>query len=338
MEQHKHTHIKEMLLRYYNENLNSEEEKEVKEWINASEENKKTAQRIFTLSLAIDTRRMRGIVNTEKSLRQIKGRMIVQKQEFNWWEWTKRIAVILFIPLVSLLILQHYQKSPEQLAHMIEIRTNPGMVTKLTLPDGTFVSLNSESTLKYPSHFTEETREVQLSGEAYFEVTKDPTHRFVVSTSHQSQIEVLGTHFNVEAYDKDNFVATTLTEGKINFTYQKSGKRHILLESGHKLIYNNTTKKVSMYQTTGISEVSWKDGKIVFKDTPLNEALRILEKSFNVKFIIKNQQFNKDSFTGTFKAQRLEKILEYFKVSSKIRWRYVNNLNKDNEKQQIEIF
>lgn len=91
------------------------------------------------------------------------------------------------------------------------------MITSVVLPDSSIVYLNSESSLSYPLVFDGKTREVHLIGEAYFEVAKDPLRRFIVSTAHQTQIEVLGTHFNVEAYEKDEKVIATLLEEKLIF-------------------------------------------------------------------------------------------------------------------------
>ena len=142
------------------------------------------------------------------------------KKKTMWWEWAQRAAAVLFIPLLVTLMVQHWGNDEQELAQMMEIKTNPGMTTSLTLPDGTLVFLNSESTLSYPSCFDGDTRNVNLQGEAYFEVAKNPEKKFIVSTSHQSQIEVLGTHFNVEAYEKENRVSATLVEGKIGFIYK----------------------------------------------------------------------------------------------------------------------
>ncbi len=80
-------------------------------------------------------------------------------------------------------------------------------------------------TLSYPSRFDNDTRNVTLQGEAYFEVAKNPEKKFIVSTSHQSQIEVLGTHFNVEAYEKEDRISATLVEGKIGFIYTSNDAR-----------------------------------------------------------------------------------------------------------------
>ena len=207
------------------------------------------------------------------------------------------------------------------------------------LSDGTKVWLNSESELKYASEFVGEERRVYLTGEAYFEVAKNPEKRFIVSTSHQSQIEVLGTHFNIEAYEKDDKVLATLVEGKIGFIFtQDNVSKKVLMDPGQKLVYDSRDCKVQLYATSGESETAWKEGKIIFRNTPLEEGLRMLEKRYNVEFIIKNDRLKGDSFTGTFTNQRLERILEYFQLSSQIRWRYLDSPNIKDEKSKIEIY
>lgn len=330
--------IEELLPRYC-EGLATEEERlQVETWMNESEENRRMAKQVHTLYLATDTLHIMKKVDTEKALSRVKGRMTGKKKTM-WWEWAQRAAAILFIPLLVTLMVQHWGDGEQELAQMMEIKTNPGMTTSLTLPDGTLVFLNSESTLSYPSHFDSDTRNVTLQGEAYFEVAKNPEKKFIVSTSHQSQIEVLGTHFNVEAYEKENRVSATLVEGKIGFiyTYDNTSKK-VLLDPGQKLVYDSKNSKVQLYATSGESEIAWKEGKIIFRNTPLEEGLRMLEKRYNVEFIIKNNRLKEDSFTGTFTNQRLERILEYFQLSSQIRWRYLDSPNITDEKSKIEIY
>ena len=116
-------------------------------------------------------------------------------------------------------------------------RTGTGTNVGSKDQSGTVVFLNSESRLTYPSHFNGDTRNVTLHGEAYFEVAKNPEKRFIVSTSHQSQIEVLGTHFNIEAYEKDDKVLATLVEGKIGFIFtQDNVSKKVLMDPGQKLV------------------------------------------------------------------------------------------------------
>lgn len=330
--------IEELLPRYC-EGLTTEEERlQVEAWMDESEENRRMAKQVYALYLATDTLHVMKKVDTEKALSRVKSRMTGKKKTM-WWEWAQRAAAVLFIPLLITLMVQHWGNDEQELAQMMEIKTNPGMMTSLTLPDGTLVFLNSESTLSYPSRFNGDTRNVNLRGEAYFEVAKDPEKKFIVSTSHQSQIEVLGTHFNVEAYEKEDRVSATLVEGKIGFIYKcDNASKKVLMAPGQKLIYDSKDSKVQLYATSGESETAWKEGKIIFRNTPLEEGLRMLEKRYNVEFIIKNNRLKGDSFTGAFTNQRLERILEYFQLSSQIRWRYLDSPDITDEKSKIEIY
>ena len=207
------------------------------------------------------------------------------------------------------------------------------MTTSVVLPDSTVVFLNSESSLRYPSSFkNSKERKVELKGEGYFEVTKDVEKHFIVSTVHRSQVEVLGTSFNIEAYEESPEVSTTLIKGKVNFSFQEGvRKKQIVLNPGQKVVYDSKKGTARLLETSGETETSWKDGKIIFDNTSLKDALRILEKRYNVVFIQKNPA-RKAAFTGTFTSQRLERILEYFKLSSNIHWKYVDGKDASRKK------
>lgn len=334
--------IEELLPRYCEGRLSEGERLEVEAWIDESEENKRVATQTFALYLAVDTVQVMKKVDTEKALLKVKGKMSDREvRRIVWWEWAQRAAAILFIPLLTLFIWQNWKGDTGEVAEMMEVKTSPGMTTSLTLPDGTIVYLNSESSLSYPSRFNRDFRRVTLSGEAYFEVAKDPEKKFILSTTHQSQIEVLGTCFNVEAYEQNTEVITTLIEGKVDFMFEKdAGVKHVFLSPREKLVYDSETDKVHLYKTSGKSELAWKDGEVVLDNTPLEEALWMLEKRYSVKFVIKNEKLKNSSFTGTFTNQHLEKILEYFKVSSKIRWQHINDDKdgSDRKKEIIEIY
>lgn len=334
------TNIEQRLIEYYEGKLEGETCNEIKEWIASSEDNRTTARRIYSLLLATDIHQVRKEIDIEQALQKVKDRKIVQKETISWWKWGQRAAAILFLPLVGLLLWQQSLiQQTESMAEMLEIHTNPGMTTRFQLPDGTSVCLNSGSTLKYPSKFTEDTRSVQLSGEAYFEVTPNRKQRFIVYTPDQSAVEVYGTHFNLEAYPDHPEITTTLTEGKVGFLYKEEGiTKRAMLAPGQKLIYNTSTQHLSHHITSGLSELSWTEGKIIFDNTPLSEALHMLGKRFNVDFIVKDSNLNENRFTGTFTTQRLEKILEYFEISSHIRWKYLNDPEINQEKIQIEIY
>ena len=325
--------IEELLFRYCEGKLSGDERKHVEEWISASKENEELARTVHELYWAADTLSVMDKVDAGKALKKANGKL-VRKKIKTVFLWTERAAAIMFIPLLSAYLLQ-IKNSDVAEARMMEIRTNPGMTTAFVLPDGTNVSLNSGSVLRYPEFFSKDKREVELIGEAFFDVTKDPNKRFVVKTSGDERVEVLGTSFNMEAFPGDSILSTTLLEGKVRFV---SDAGSVQMNPGEKLVYNNKTSKAKLTKTNGEAETAWKYGKIIFDNTPFNEVLRMLSKRFNVDFVVKNEKYRKDSFTGTFSTQRLEQVLDVFSISSKIKWRYVPTDKTEEKRSKIEVY
>lgn len=325
--------VEELLPRYCEGNVSAEEREKVEKWIRQSEEHYKIARQIQLIYLASDTISVMDRVNTDNALSKVDNR-IFRSQLKALFIWGQRVAAILFIPLLVAYLLQVLIPEKQDI-RMLEVRTNPGMTTSLTLPDGTKVNLNSESSLVYPESFEGEFRSVRLEGEAFFEVVKNPEKRFVVTTPHNASVEVWGTSFNMEAFRWDSIVSTTLISGKVAFI-SKSGQ--VDIKPGEKLVYNIQTNRSDIYQTSGEDEISWKDGMIIFKKTPFEEALRMLTKRFNVDFVVSNNKYVKDFFTGSFTNHRLEQILDIFNASSGIKWRYIPSENKLDRKSKVEIY
>jgi ferric-dicitrate binding protein FerR (iron transport regulator) len=121
--------------------------------------------------------------------------------------------------------------------------------------------------------------------------------------------------------------------------YTDTQPRQIPLLAGQKAIYKPGLQETKIYQTDGKTDTAWKDGKIIFNNTPLEEALRILAKRYNVAFDIRNDKLKRYSFTGTFESQRLESIMEIFGISSKIKWHYAKRpQSASDEKAEIAIY
>lgn len=331
--------IEELLPRYCAGMATNEECAAVEAWMSESVAHEELVKEMHTLNLALDTISLLPRIDTEKALRKVKERMSYPRTK-TAWEWMQRVAAILFIPLlVALLIQQLHGNSEQEVVQLIEVKSNSGMTTSVVLPDSTVVFLNAESSLQYPSRFEGDTRAVRLTGEAYFEVAKDARRRFVVSTLHQVQIEVLGTRFNVEAYAERETIVTTLVEGAVDFlvTCDRRQQR-VALKPAQKLIYDVNRNRLQLQETSCLSETAWKDGTTIFANTPLQDALHTLEKRFGVRFVVKNKRLFDNRFTGTFTHQRLECILNFFKISSNINWRDVEPAALQHERSLIEIY
>lgn len=328
-----------LLLRYFDGEVTMDEKLEVESWLASSEENKKLAKQLYYLSFATKTVDTLKRTDAQVALKQVRGRMR-QRQQMQWRQWTQRAAAFLAIPLLLSTMYLFFYANERDKVNFIEIRTNPGMITSMTLPDGTYVTLNSNSSITYPSRFDGDSRDIHLDGEAFFKVTKDTHHPFIVKTPQKAVIKVYGTQFNVEAYAIDEKITATLVEGSIAMAYEnpKSNWAEQEILPGQEIVYTATQQHIKVAQADVEVSTSWKDGKLIFRDTPFKEVLRMLSKRFDVDFVVKNPKCYEASFTGLLEKQRLERILEYISVSSTIKFKYAESNDIHQERQKIEVY
>jgi ferric-dicitrate binding protein FerR (iron transport regulator) len=215
---------------------------------------------------------------------------------------------------------QNTEKPEHIQPQMVEVRSAPGVVTAFVLPDSTKVWLNANSHIAYPTRFDENIREVAVTGEAYFAVAKDPKKTFYVNVNDAFKVKVTGTEFNVEAYPAASAFSITLVEGAMELVSAiDPAKSFLTLKPGEQSVWDTKNKTIDSRQVNTISVSSWKDGKIIFRNTPMNEIAATLGKRYNAHFVI-SPRLKNYSFTGTFTNQQLIQILEHFKISSNIRY------------------
>jgi len=186
---------------------------------------------------------------------------------------------------------------------------------KLQLSDGTIVSLNSGTTLKYPEQFGfNGKRNVYLTGEAFFEVAKDKTHPFIVHAN-KVEVEVLGTKFNVSAYPENPTVNGTLIEGSIQMAEAENKSNTVLLVPNQMATWQNNSKKITTKFVDTSIYSAWTKGDIAFKDTPFSTIAKIIERTYDVKIINENSDLARQNFTGSIKISEssVENILELLK-------------------------
>jgi transmembrane sensor len=168
--------------------------------------------------------------------------------------------------------------------------TPRGGTYQITLSDGTKVWLNADSKLEFPSKFAKkEQRIVRLSGEGYFEVSKDKAHPFIVESRGQN-VKVLGTHFNINSYTDEGSVKTTLLEGAVNV----NGR---ILKPNEKAI--NTNGKITIQPADIECDIAWKNGEFVFNDEPLEDIMKKVARWYDVEVEYKDPKIGKKQFAGT---------------------------------------
>lgn len=320
-----------ILLNYYTDSLSADQKLEVEQWLQESEENRKLARDVQYIYMATDTLNTIKEINSAEALEQVKKRFR-KPNKTNYIVWFQKVAAILILPLLISTIYFVTKKDPVE---YIEIKTNPGMVAALSLPDGSKVWLNSGSYLKHPQKFTGDTRTVELDGEAYFSVQKDKSKRFIVNTPFDLKAEVLGTEFNIEAYKESNLVTTSLISGsvKLSFRNKENNEESFIMKPDDEVAYSVKTKRIKTNTSYLPTQTAWKDGLVIFRNTSFEEALKILDKRFNTDFIVKNDLLYENSFTGTFSGQHLTLILEHFRLSSGIQYKFIDpEINPDKDK------
>lgn len=190
----------------------------------------------------------------------------------------------------------------------------------LTLGDGTKVWLNSDTKLRYPVAFTGKKRQVYLEGEAYFDVTKNAEKPFIVSVK-DANVKVLGTSFNVKAYNEEDLISTTLVEGKVSFKSEKLKKELVLApgEQGNVISESGalTKKKVDVSLYT-----SWKDGRMAFKGERMEDILRTLSRWYDVEIFYMNEKCKDILFTGDVKRYNdFNSILKIIEITNLVRFK-----------------
>lgn len=201
-----------------------------------------------------------------------------------------------------------------------------GEKTQLTLPDGTKVWLNAETTLKFPAGNYMEDRRMQLSGEGYFEVEKNEDVPFVVQTSDYDVI-VRGTSFNIMAYEDFKRVETSLLSGSVEIRNIEGAApdRRLKLKPGQKLIFDKEENRVTVKNTDLDGEVAWKDNLFMFSDVRFEELCRRLERWYDVDITLADQELRKIRYTGNFKNEEtIWQVLDVIKITTPIRYELKN--------------
>ena len=203
----------------------------------------------------------------------------------------------------------------------ITASTPRGGTYQFTLPDGTKVWLNADSKLEFPSSFASlKTRNVKLSGEAYFEVEKDKAHPFIVESQHQA-IEVLGTHFNVNSYLDETSTTTTLLEGsvKVNPLDVRTVITGVVLKPNQQLILNEGQTKVR--NTDGEAEIAWKNGNFIFKGEELERVLREIGRWYDMEIFYQEKPVGVTIIGAVSRSKNLSAVLEALEQTGKVHFK-----------------
>jgi ferric-dicitrate binding protein FerR (iron transport regulator) len=321
--------IDKIISSYLNEGLSEREQKKLDEWL--AEDPSHQDQFDALTDIWKTPFQYPEIVNIEDEQRKIWSRLSGERDIYPGREEKKvfRIGIVLRYAAIFLIAfglgyvfwLNTEQPVEEQSVAVTIERNNPlGQKSKILLPDGSTVWLNAGSKLTYDNEYNFMSRRLELEGEAYFEVAKNEQLPFQVFTD-DLVITALGTAFNVNAFSNQDFEKVALRTGKVRvecLDNSKSNCNASYLNPGDLAQYHEGTGAIDLTDFGNTDPFGWKDGRIVFHHATFNEVVEMLERWYNVEFIISGKLKQEWNYSTTFENEVLENILESLKYSERI--------------------
>ena len=338
----------ELLIRYLTETAGAEEIEQVEHRVSLSPENQAILEQLYFTLQASARLKIIQSTDTGKALQDLKERIRRKKSSLRrrkLLERLQRVAAVLFLPVLVLSIGLLLQKNAIPVQY-VELYSNPGMIASFELPDGSKVCLNGGSRLRYPNEFKGDKREVEMSGEGYFKIAHNAKKPFLVKAGESFSLEVLGTSFNLSAYEDEDIIETTLVKGSIRLKFSENGKPvEYMMKPNEKVIYTKN-KEIKTNKNTGVPQqnqsvasivdtkiesvktatvdpkydIAWKHNQLLFKNHSMEQVIRTLSRYYNVKFTVKNNKVMDSEITGKFSNEQLPQVMEYLKIASGIKY------------------
>jgi len=272
-------------------------------WLITGKDALTTAMDIDAEWKAINNRIMpEASASTSRVTEYKKGRLI---NFMNSWKAAAAVAVLM-IAVAAIFFLNRGQE-------MVVITADQGNLEQI-LPDGSQISLRKGSVIEYAADFDVKERKIKLEGEAYFKVKRNEKRPFIVS-GNNARIEVLGTSFNVDTKAGDNKINVILTSGKVSIYFKGNKSNNTILNPGEKAEISTTQKTITTIVNPDPNYLSWKNGKIIFDNTSLDQVIATLSKVYQKEIRLGNPQLSGCSLTATFDNQTLASVLNVIRVT-----------------------
>ena len=317
-----HIEIDELIATYLSQGLKSEKLSELENWLKASPENQKHFQQMREIWFSTISANEEERYNKEEAYSRFlnRTRQIPQEEKT-----VKKLSLHKFfygaaaVALLCLISFASYRTGTEQVkkqfAEMV-VEAPLGSKTRLYLPDGTLVWLNAGSKMSYAQDFGINERALNLTGEAYFEVTKNKHIPFKVHTD-ELDVKVLGTKFNFRNYQDDLEAKVCLLEGKVALSTQQ---KETILHPDQQALLDKKTGKLLISNTKAAYSAEWTNDRLYFDEALLPDIVKELERSYNIKITIADAALNSVRFYGNFRRreQSIREIMDVLSSTDKM--------------------
>jgi len=241
-------------------------------------------------------------------------------------------VLVIFVGLVFSVLFIISQSSLDDSNKISKTTITPELITKttpkgrkfrMTLEDGSFVHMNSVSKITYPNSFDDNNRDIEITGEAYFDIARDETRPFSIKVKDYS-VEVLGTSFNIQAYEDEEDFSVTVESGTVRVILDEEGNNSAFLEKNQKLLYNPITNITEIIDVDPDIDLSWRRGILHFENTPIAQVEKIIERWYGVDLVFDHEIYSK-SFSGTHQNKNLKSVIEALKYATRTQYEVKGN-------------
>lgn len=308
MKEHpEHIEFLDLIVKDLSGELTSDDQQRLQDWVASNDDNRKLYDEYMKVWKEMDKVTGRTSREIDKEWTRLQQAIheetdaTIEKTRKTSMLWRIAASIVIFVTVGAAIIyvwnLNRYQEIISDAA-----------VEQVELPEGSKVSLNVDTKLAYSKKFQSDTRQVELEGEAFFEVVQDTIRPFIIKTG-DIQIEVLGTSFNVKAYPHEDQVEVTVERGKVAVYRIKNKNDVVILVKGEKAVFDKSSRELEALANENINYQSWKTKKIIFEDTPMSEVVRIINEIYQSDLRLLTTDLKDCPVTTTFDNQSLETIL-----------------------------
>jgi transmembrane sensor len=322
--------IDELITRSLAGETTAEEGKNLSAWIALAEKNKEHYEKLKRVFLLGDSyykkaKQPEPALNIDQEwnhfLKQIdaghKDNVRTLNSPAKTYSMWMRVAAALLLVVVSGFIVNYFISTNKTTV----IETADAM-QEITLPDGSRVMLNKNSQLSYTPDFGKESRHVSLKGEAFFDVARDLQKPFIISAS-EATVEVLGTSFNLQAYDAKKLLEVVVATGTVKLSVPNV-KQEVTLQAGDRGVYAHSEKQLTQITNTDINFLAWKTRKLIFMETDLNTVIETINQAYQTNITIEAKVPATCLVTVTFDQQNLEAVLNVLKTTLNLTYKTDN--------------
>ena len=313
--------FKRLIIKELKGETSLEESQKIDNWINESLDNHKLYNELWYAFQLTSPDIAPFISDKEVAWSKIVSKISTQPKSGSLFIQVSRIAaaaIIFFLIGIAVQYSSTDRLSSDFLSQSSTVIVPEGQKSMMILPDGSSVWLNSGSTLKYKNSFNSNIREVELQGEAFFEVKKDKSKMFCVNIG-STKVEVYGTTFNVKNYKDEKVMEVTVENGNVGVI--RDGIRLADLTKGKQILINNETSGVSLNDVQVDVVTTWKNNELVFNGTPLEEVIKYLERWYGVNITIEEQMKKKHNYTFKVKTESFRELLELLKEITPLQYK-----------------